>query len=195
MFGRTPQWSHQVLGCNAFEYWLSIFTKVRFFALVSSQRMSSWPAHMFPPPDMLQKCVLSLWLSFHLPTPWRIHVTGSYICLPKGLPKFKVSNSDLYEIGNEKETARSYFFLLNCSKEKILHGICPEIVEDLWSCLWIPLWGSLWKSGQCSSLAPSFSSNSLTLLPFFFILTVHDFTSRIKLLPVFLVSISREPGT
>lgn len=111
---------------QCFEYWFSIFTKVCFLTSVSPQQMSSWPAHMFPPPDMLQKCVLSLRLSFHLPTPWRIHVTGSYICLPKGLPKFKVSNSDLYEIGNEKETGRSYFFLLNCSKEKILHGICPE---------------------------------------------------------------------
>lgn len=119
------------------------------------QWISSWPARMFPPPYMLQKHILSLWFSFHFPTPWRIRVTGSYICLPKGLPKFKVSNTDLCELGDEKEAGRGYFFLLNCSKEEILHGICPDTCRiDLRSCLWIPLWCSLWKSGQCSYLAP-----------------------------------------
>lgn len=51
------------------------------------------------------------------------------------------------------------------------------------------------KKGPVLLLGTLHLPQTLTLLPFFFILSVHDFTSRIKLLPLFLVSISREPGT
>lgn len=131
------------------------------------QWISSWPARMFPPPYMLQKHILSLWFSFHFPTPWRIRVTGSYICLPKGLPKFKVSNTDLCELGDEKEAGRGYFFLLNCSKEEILHGICPDTCRiDLRSCLWFPF-GALCKkvaSAPTWHLASSSNSDFASLL-------------------------------
>lgn len=74
-------------------------------------------------------CYKHIFYPFGSPFTSQLHGESMSQGLIAAFQKFKsstVSNIGLCERGNGKETGRSYFFLLNCSKGEILHGICPE---------------------------------------------------------------------
>lgn len=196
MFGRIHQWGHRVLGCNAFEYWFSVFTKVSFFTSVStaadllltSPRVSS-TSHVtntyFIPLGLLS-----------LPNSM-VNPCHRVLYLPSKSSKVQqlaMLASVREEMGKRWEEVT--FLLLNCSKEEILHGICPETCRTAPVELSMnsPL-GLIVKKCPVLQLGTlhfphtvwlrfASSSSSLAMIS----------PSRFKLLPLFLVSISREPG-
>ena len=144
MFGRIHQWGHRVLGCNAFEYWFSVFTKVCFFTSVStaadllltSPRVSS-TSHVTKT-YFIPLGLLSLPNSMGNPCHRVLHLPSK----SSKLQQLATLASVREEMGKRWEEVA--FFSWIVPRKRFSMVFVQRLVElHLWSWLWTPLWGSL----------------------------------------------------
>lgn len=85
---------------------------------------------------------------------------GSYICLPKGLPKFKVSNTDLCELGEMRKRQERVTFSLELFQKRFSMVSVQTLVELTWGAVYEFPFGALCEKVASAPTCFAASSSS-----------------------------------